>query len=107
MASSLGVLEHKYEEILAQEKAIRKKLDMIRQEQNRQARKQARKARNHELYQAAGLMILAGLVDTKTGKPTRDTAELLGALVWLATIEPDEERQAAWRERGSDLLAKA
>ncbi len=66
-----------------------------------------RKARNHALYQSAGLMIIAGLVDTKTGKPNRDTEELLGALAWLATINPDEGRRAAWREKGAALLAAA
>lgn len=66
-----------------------------------------RKARNHELYKSAGLMIMAGLVDTQTGKPTRDAAELLGALAWLATMSADEGRKAAWREKGAAMLAAA
>lgn len=64
-----------------------------------------RKARNHELFQSAGLMILAGLVDSKTGKPVMEPKELLGALVELAAIRADESRRAAWREKGAALLA--
>jgi hypothetical protein len=64
-----------------------------------------RKARDHELYQSAGLLILAGLVDTRTGKPTRDRGELLGALVWLAEAQVDEAKRAAWKHRGDALLA--
>lgn len=63
-----------------------------------------RKARDHELYQSAGLMILAGLVDSKTGMPTRDRGELLGALVALAEAQVDEEKRAAWKRRGDALL---
>ena len=48
-----------------------------------------RKNRDHQLYQSAGLLILAGLVDTKTGKPTLDRGELLGALLGLAKVPAD------------------
>lgn len=65
----------------------------------------ARKARDHELYQSAGLMILAGLVDTVTGKPTRDRGELLGALVSLAEANVDDAKKAAWKAKGDALLA--
>lgn len=65
-----------------------------------------RKARDHELYQVAGLMILAGLVDSKTGRPTRDRGELLGALVSLAEAQVDAERRANWKRRGDALMAK-
>lgn len=64
-----------------------------------------RKARDHELYQSAGLLILAGLVDTATGKPTRDRGELLGALVSLAEAHDDEQR-AAWKRKGDALMAE-
>jgi len=63
-----------------------------------------RKARDHELYNAAGLLILAGLVDTKTGKPTRDRGELLGALLALAKTD-DPQRWAAWKHAGDAKLA--
>jgi len=65
-----------------------------------------RKARDHELYQSAGLMILAGLVDTTTGKPTRDRGELLGALMSLAEAQVDDEKRAAWKRKGDALLAE-
>ncbi len=65
-----------------------------------------RKARDRELYQSAGLLILAGLVDTTTGKPTRDRGELLGALVSLAEAQVDDEKRAAWKRKGDALLAE-
>jgi hypothetical protein len=65
-----------------------------------------RKARDHELYKSAGLMILARLVDPKTGKPTRDRGELLGALVSLAEAQVDDEKRAAWKRKGDALMAE-
>ncbi len=65
-----------------------------------------RKARDHELYESAGLMILAGLVDTKTGKPTRDRGELLGALMSLAEAQVDDAKRAAWKAKGDALMAE-
>jgi len=64
-----------------------------------------RKARDRELYQSAGLLILAGLVDSKTGKPTRDRGELLGALASLASADVDDNKRAAWKTRGDALMA--
>jgi CTP:molybdopterin cytidylyltransferase MocA len=64
-----------------------------------------RRARDHELYRSAGLLILAGLVDGSTGKPTRDRGELLGALVSLAEAQVDVEKRAAWKRKGDALLA--
>lgn len=65
-----------------------------------------RKARDHELYESAGLLILAGLVDTKTGKPTRDRGELLGALVSLAEAQVDADKRAAWKRKGDALMSE-
>lgn len=65
-----------------------------------------RKRRDHELYQSAGLLILAGLVDTKTGKPTLDRGELLGALLGLAKVPADDSRRAEWKRAGDTLLAE-
>ena len=65
-----------------------------------------RKARDHELYQSAGLLILAGLVDTKTGKPTLDRGELLGALLGLAKVPADDSRRSDWKRAGDALLAE-
>ncbi len=64
-----------------------------------------RKARDRELYQSAGLLILAGLVDTKTGKPVRDRGELLGALASLADANIGPDKWQAWKSKGDKLLA--
>jgi predicted ATP-dependent protease len=65
-----------------------------------------RKARDHELYQAAGLLSLAGLVDKKTGKPTMDRGQLLGALLGLAKVSLDDPRRADWKRAGDALLSE-
>ena len=67
----------------------------------------ARNVRTHELCESAGLMGLAGLVDTLTGKPTIDRSELLGALLGLAKVPADDSRRADWKRAGDALLAKA
>lgn len=69
-------------------------------------KKAARKARDHELYESAGLLILAGLVDTKTGKPTIDRAELLGALLGLAKVPADDVRRSDWKRDGESRFAE-
>ncbi len=68
------------------------------------AKKVARKARDHELYNSAGLMIVAGLVDTVTGKPIMDKAELLGALMGLAKVPAEDPRRNEWQRAGADKL---
>lgn len=68
--------------------------------------KAARDARTHELCESAGLMGLAGLVDTLTGMPTIDRGELLGALLGLAKIPAEDPRRADWKRAGDTLLAK-
>lgn len=65
----------------------------------------ARKARDHELYNSAGLLIVAGLVDSKTGKPKIDKAELVGALAGLAKLPEHHEKRTEWREEGERILA--
>lgn len=72
---------------------------------NSAAKRMERKARDHELYNSAGLLILSGLVDTKTGKPLIDKAELLGALMGLAQVPPNDKRRAEWKKAGSEKLA--
>jgi hypothetical protein len=66
----------------------------------------ARKARDHELYESAGLLILAGLVDTKTGKPNINPAELLGALAGLAKVSADDPRRSEWKRAGESLFTE-
>ena len=65
-----------------------------------------RKARDRELYNTAGLMILAGLVDSRTGMPLLDRGELLGALMELSRVSPEDERKAQWKRKGDALLAE-
>lgn len=67
----------------------------------------ARNARTHELCESAGLMGLAGLIDTLTGKPTIDRGELLGALLGLAKVPADDTRRTDWKRAGDALLEKA
>jgi len=68
--------------------------------------KAARDARTHELCESAGLMGLAGLVDTLTGKPTIDRGELMGALLGLAKVPAADPRRADWKRAGDAVLAK-
>jgi hypothetical protein len=69
-------------------------------------KKAERKARDHELFNAAGLLIMAGLVDTKTGKPTIDKDELLGALIGLANVPADHEKRIEWKKVGVAKIAE-
>ena len=64
------------------------------------AAKAERTARTHELCNSAGLLILAGLVDTKSGQPTIDKGELLGALLGLAKVTAEDPRRLEWKRAG-------
>lgn len=64
----------------------------------------ARKARDRELYQSAGLLILAGLVDTKSGSPVFDRGELLGALLEIKNRNVDSQVRSAWKRSGDELI---
>lgn len=75
------------------------------QDDKRKAAEAERKARNHEMFMAAGLLSLAGFVDKKTGKPTRDRGEILGALLALSKTT-DPQRWASWKQTGDALLAQ-
>lgn len=104
--------EKKLNAIIKAEKAA-EKATKARQEaaklisaENRAAAKAERAARTHELCNSAGLLILAGLVDTKTGKPTIDKAELLGALLGLAKVPQDDTRRVEWKKAGVVKLAE-
>jgi cytochrome P450 len=69
-------------------------------------KKAVRKARDHELFNSAGLLIMAGLVDTETGKPTIDKAELLGALIGLSNVPADHEKRIEWKKVGAARIAE-
>jgi len=62
------------------------------------------RARTHELIKSAGLLIMAGLVDSATGEPIWDRCELLGALSSMADAKIDEARRKMWKEKGLTLL---
>jgi len=49
-------------------------------------------------------MIVAGLVDTVTGKPFMDKAELLGALMGLAKVPAEDAQRTEWKKAGADKL---
>ncbi len=66
-----------------------------------------REARNHEMFRAAGLMSLAGLLDTETGLPKIDRGELLGALMGLAAVPSDDPKRAKWKAVGDAKLAES
>ena len=46
-----------------------------------------------------------GLVDSKTGLPTLDKAELLGALMGLAKVSDEDPRREDWKRVGKEKLA--
>lgn len=71
-------------------------------EQDRQ-----RKARNHELFNLAGLVSLAGLADKETGKLAMDAAEFLGALIEMRDAPLPDDLRARWRQIGNAALANA
>ena len=92
----------------ASQRAAKARQDAARliNEENRAVVKAERAARTHELCNAAGLLILAGLVDTKTGKPTIDKGELLGALLGLAKVPSEDPRRLEWKRAGDAILTK-
>lgn len=81
-----------------------KTLTLLIQAEKRAEARAARKARDHALYQSAGLLILAGLVDSQTGKPVDDTAALLGALAILNDLSRDNPKWSDWKNKGQELL---
>ncbi len=85
------------------QEARTKVMNLIQAEKRAEARA-ARKARDHALYQSAGLLIMAGLVDSQTGKPVDDATALLGALASLNDLSRDNPKWSDWKIRGQELL---
>jgi len=85
------------------QEARTKVMNQIHAEKRAEA-KAARKARDHALYQSAGLLIMAGLVDSQTGKPVDDPAKLLGALTSLNELSRDNLKWEEWKVKGQALL---
>ena len=102
--------DKKFNAIIRAEKAsqrankARQEAAKLINEENRAVAKAERTARTHELCNSAGLLILAGLVDTKTGKPAIDKGELLGALLGLAKVPVEDPRRKEWKRAGDSLL---
>jgi len=70
--------------------------------------KAARKARNHELYKAAGLLGLAGAVDKKTGKLKIDAGFLVGFLeVIIDSNSAIDGNGAKYKALGDSLIAQS
>jgi hypothetical protein len=67
----------------------------------------ARKARDHELMKAAGLMSLAGLLDKKTGITKIDPDVLVGMMQSLSRLTEKDKRWNDWKSRGAALLTEA
>lgn len=86
--------------------AARAKVSAMISAERKAAAKIERKVRDHELYKAAGLMIVAGLVDSKTGKPKFDATALTGALAGIAELPEGHPKWQEWKIRGVALLQK-
>ena len=97
--------DKKFNAIIRAEKARQDAENLINTEK-KVAAKAERTARTHELCNSAGLLILAGLVDTKTGKPAIDKGELLGALLGLAKVPAEDPRRLEWKRVLDALLTK-
>lgn len=85
----------------------------IRSRLEAQARKAvsdtARKARTHKMIEAASLMGLAGLLDTKTGSLLFDLEQITGALVAVKDSfdKNDPANIERFRSRGRTVLANS
>ncbi|HHQ8368395.1 TPA: conjugal transfer protein TraD [Salmonella enterica subsp. diarizonae] len=86
--------------------AARAKVNAMISAERKAAARTERKARDHELYKVAGLMIVAGLVDSKSGKPKFDAAALTGALAGIAELPEGHPKWQDWKARGVALLQK-
>lgn len=109
MVSKVERLQQQYEINKARADAAKAALAELRRIQNQKAKKEARKKRNHALFESAGLMILADLVVSESGLPAVDRGALLGGLMAVAkTLEhgPESTRFQEWKSAGEALLAK-
>ena len=109
MVSKAERLRKQLEISTARARAAREALAELRRVQNHKAQKEARRKRNHGLFESAGLLILAGLVDTKTGMPSVDRGALLGGLLAVAKTlgsGPEATNVQKWKNTGDALLAE-
>ncbi|MBU2719555.1 conjugal transfer protein TraD [Acidithiobacillus ferridurans] len=109
MVSKAERLQQQYEVSKARADSAKAALAELRRIQNQKAKKEARKKRNHALFESAGLMILADLVVSESGLPAVDRGALLGGLMAVAkTLEhgPESTRFQEWKSAGDALLAE-
>lgn len=109
MVSKAERLQKQLEISTARAKAAKEALADLRRVQNQKAQKDARRKRNHEMFESAGLLILADLVDSKTGTPSVDRGALLGCLMAVAKTlkkDPTSDRFQEWKKSGDARLAE-
>jgi len=109
MVSKAERLQKQLEISTARANAAKEALAQLRRIQNQKAKKEARKKRNHALFESAGLMILADLVETESGLPAFDQGALLGGLMAVAKTlgyGPESTRFQEWKSAGDALLTK-
>ena len=109
MVSKAERLQQQYEVSKARADSAKAALAELRRIQNQKAKKEARKKRNHALFESAGLMILADLVASESGLPAFDRGALLGGLMAVSKTlvsGPESQRFQEWKSSGDTLLAE-
>lgn len=104
-----SVREQRRLDVLVRAERFAEKAQQARGEANKvlsEEQRQLRKKRDHALYRAAGLLGVAGVVDSATGELRIDAGVLVGALVFLtegelgdlSRFKPSGDRLIADRE---------
>ena len=109
MVSKAERLQQQYEVSKARADSAKAALAELRRIQNQMAKKEARKKRNHALFESAELMILADLVVSESGLLAFDRGALLGGLIAVSKTlgsGPESTRFQEWKSAGDALLAE-
>lgn len=108
--TDLTAVQTQIERLWALEKANERHVKRLGQRAKQMSKedKAARKARDHELYKAAGLLGVAGAVDKKTGKLTIDAGFLVGVIKSIVDekLTPDGTN-ARFKTLGDALIAQS
>ena len=94
-------------DVLVRAERFAEKAQKARGEANKvlsEEQRQLRKKRDHGLYRTAGLLGVAGVVDTKTGELLIDAGILVGALVFLSDGSLGDV--ARFKTAGDKLIAE-
>ena len=108
--TDLTAVQTQIERLWALEKANERHVKRLGQRAKQMSKedKAARKARDHELYKAAGLLGLAGAVDKKTGKLKIDAGFLVGFLKVIIDSNPAIDGNGAkYKALGDSLIAQS